>query len=664
MHYFFKSIWSIRLLSLLLFVFCFFGSEFVFKLQSEADQEKIQKEIFYTASEFRVKIETELNSQIHLTSGLISYILASKGVVNKELINEMLEVIYKQGKYVRNIGLAPNNIIRYLYPLRGNEKALGLNYEKQADQWPDIEDMIRLRQARIIGPIHLIQGGRAFIYRIPVFLKDSTYWGILSIVINYDILKFEELKKKVNNKANLGLMVNGKIMYGKHEFFRNESIILPLQLSNIQLLFAFQLKEEWKKPSFFSKILRLVGIIISFALTILFFLLSKENIARKESELKAEKANKAKSEFLANMSHEIRTPINAILGFSQIISKDNFSSEQLEYIHKIQIASSTLLQLVNDILDISKIEEAKMQLNKEKVSIYTIIYEVSVLNETKARNKKLSFSMSFDDEIRLYFFLIDSLRLKQVLLNIVGNAIKFTERGEVRIIVKFQKLDEKSCILNFFVSDSGIGIEQKQQEKLFQAFVQAENSTTKKYGGTGLGLVISKKLVNMMGGDIVVDSIQGIGSTFSFYIPTEFYIQESNSMIVKNEKVKLLENCKEQNILLVEDNEINQLIAKKILLSMGFNVSLASNGEEAIQELNENINLVLMDIQMPVMDGIEATKQIRKLDKYINLPIIALTANVTQDSIQECLLAGMNSHIFKPFTKEELLEVISSYICK
>lgn len=135
-------------------------------------------------------------------------------------------------------------------------------------------------------------------------------------------------------------------------------------------------------------------------------------------------------------------------------------------------------------------------------------------------------------------------------------------------------------------------------------------------------------------------------------------------MIVKNEKVKLLENCKEQNILLVEDNEINQLIAKKILLSMGFNVSLASNGEEAIQELNENINLVLMDIQMPVMDGIEATKQIRKLDKYINLPIIALTANVTQDSIQECLLAGMNSHIFKPFTKEELLEVISSYICK
>lgn len=376
----------------------------------------------------------------------------------------------------------------------------------------------------------------------------------------------------------------------------------------------------------------------------------------------AQAASQAKSEFLANMSHEIRTPMNGIIGLSELALKETQLDQVHSKLHTIYRSARLLLGIINDILDFSKIEAGKMDLDPHPFFLNKLLDDLNSLFAYSAEQKGLVFRMEIDPSLNRAF-IADSTRLRQILNNLMANAIKFTERGKVILKVSQQSQQGTKVWLHFAISDTGIGINPKQREKLFHVFSQGDTSITRKHGGTGLGLVISQKLVEVLEGEgIELKSEIGQGSTFSFSLPLELCSAEQQAQLQHDlSQTSESDTSFGGHVLLVEDNEINQQVAQEQLRLMGVKVTLAENGQQAVERVRErDFDLILMDIQMPVMDGYQATKEIREFNTQV--PIVALTAAAMVEDREKALSVGMNGHLGKPIDSAQLHQLIGQFL--
>ena len=375
----------------------------------------------------------------------------------------------------------------------------------------------------------------------------------------------------------------------------------------------------------------------------------------KDAKIKAEEATRIKSEFLANMSHEIRTPMNGILGMVSLLHGTPLTSEQQDMLRTISSSGDSLMTILNDILDLSKAESGKIQLEQRSFSIADCLNELSFVFSNLANEKGISFSTEIVNDDYPKYIVGDITRLKQILINLLSNAIKFTEHGYVKLILNCKKLETNKFNIQFKISDTGIGISDDAKKVLFQAFSQADTSTTRKFGGTGLGLVISSKLAQLMGADIKINSTLGKGTTFTFDI--DFYEGEEGIPQPVTELIPT--KHKQQSILLVEDNLVNTKIATMMLKKLGYECDHAENGQIAVDCVKDkHYDLIFMDMQMPIMDGIEATKIINTLENGKQSVIIAMTANVMKEDRDRCYAAGMSHFVSKPISMESLKNLL------
>ncbi len=378
------------------------------------------------------------------------------------------------------------------------------------------------------------------------------------------------------------------------------------------------------------------------------------------AKLEADEARKTQEQFLANMSHEIRTPMNGIIGMAQLVAGTQLTEEQKEYIDTIKESAANLLVIINDILDVTKIVAGKLLIEAVDYVFKDVVRNSIKINQLKAEAKGVSLTSEIDKNIHSVLT-GDPVRLNQILINLIGNAIKFTEKGEVKVKVKMLEDDDKKVKLEFKVEDTGIGIPEDKLESIFESFTQASSATTRKYGGTGLGLTITKQLIELQGGKVSVVSTPGVGSTFSFSLVIKKGVLETAAEeVIETNKIAF--PFSDVKILLVEDNLINQKVASYTLTKKGASVEIANHGKEAIVLIEKNrYDIILMDIQMPEMDGFETTQYIRNSVKesISKTPIIAMTASALISEKNKCLASGMNDYISKPFQAKELYEKIT-----
>ncbi|MFY7888902.1 MAG: ATP-binding protein, partial [Spirosomataceae bacterium] len=381
-----------------------------------------------------------------------------------------------------------------------------------------------------------------------------------------------------------------------------------------------------------------------------------------EAQSKAEEAVKSKQQFLSNMSHEIRTPMNAIIGFTKVLLKTELSAKQLEYLNAIKMSGDALIVLINDILDLAKVDAGKMSFEKIPFKLASSIASMLHLFETKIQEKNLRLVKEYDTRIP-EVLLGDPVRLHQIILNLVSNAVKFTSTGTITVSIRQVEEDEEKVTIEFSVKDTGIGIAASKMERIFDNFQQASSETSRIFGGTGLGLSIVKQLVEPQGGTIRVESEPNVGSRFSF---TLSFLKTDGMTEVIDEIMEDDTEIKNVRVLVVEDMALNQLLMRTLLDDFGFYCDIVSNGKLAIEKLAiESYDIILMDLQMPEMNGFEATKYIRN-DLKLTIPIIALTADVTTVDLAKCKEVGMNDYIAKPvddrFLYSKIVGLVKNFV--
>ncbi len=569
-------------------------------------------------------------------------------------------------------------VIRKINPLKGNEKAINLDISKVEYRRHEWIKHSKDSSVNITPWAKLTQGGNAFLIDVPVYFQNK-FQGTITGGMNFKD-NFNKLAKNLNNQLSIQLFdhnntlfyqLNKDLITNNNIVFEDSILVDKLDNQKWKLKVTANDNLYISNGKFITNITLIIGLVLSFLISLLIYFYQK---AREERKLvlksnnkllqtnkklnierkKAEKASLAKTEFLSNMSHEIRTPLHAILGFIELLKDSNLKKSDKEYLNLMSKSSSNLLNIVNDILDIDKIESGKLELTQVRFNPYQKITELIEVNQFLFIQKDLYLKEQYKN-IQNKYVLGDESKFIQVVSNILKNGLKFTNNGGVTLTYSEEVTNDNKLMVNISIADTGIGIPQNRLKTIFERFTQLENSVKKQYEGSGLGLAICKIFIEMMGGKISVKSTPNKGTTFEFYLKYPILKnQEDNNIKFENQKDI---NLNDLNVLIVDDNKLNIIVLKKILEDLGVKADSANNGKAGLRKFKEkNYQLIFMDIHMPEMDGWEATKKIREFNKEVI--IFGLSANVTTEAIDKALESGMNNYLSKPFKKEHLYKLL------
>lgn len=614
-------------------------------------------------SNLRGRMESEINKTMYLTRGLTAYVAVHPNPPG-EIFHALSTEILRDNEHIRNLGLAPDNVVRYIHPLEGNEAAMGLEYRKNQEQWPSVARMMRLKTTIVAGPVNLVQGGRAFVARTPVYTgegENRNYWGLISVVIDTDSLLSasgltEEKKPHIALRGNDGTGERGKIFWGNPEVFENDPVLLQIQLPEGSWQMGGTPSGGWRSQSPQLGIIWTLGSGLSLLLSTLFYLwvFRQRNhyMELRKISTEAEAANRSKGEFLANMSHEIRTPLNATLGFADLLSDQLIDPTHKKYLDAIRRNGHSLLNLLNDILDLSRIEAGKLQISPTSCDWRQLVEEIGDVFSFMMEQKALRWSMDVDPNLPAYI-LIDAHRLRQILLNLVGNAVKFTASGSVIVRVRGERQPDHTWNLKISVLDTGPGISEDLKTHIFEAFVQDQAVRSEVQEGTGLGLTISSRLAHLLGGHIELDSQVGRGSTFSLVLNN---LETGRPELPSIQEERAPVPLKDRRILIVDDNEDNRNLIHLYLRKEHMQVKEATNGKEALSVArNWMPDIMLLDLHMPVMDGFTVLEHLKEMPEMQSMRVVLFTADAMEENMNRMRNYNTAGILTKPLTRQKLL---------
>ena len=653
-------------------------------LVNENQKKREQLKAAYTAESTISRVEVQLNRYM-AESDLVKKSIEDGLMISDAQFAQLSRLMQDEDYIIKAHEIAKDGIVSQIYPIQGNENAMGFNI---------LEDSERKKAARLArdsgeytlaGPFELVQGGTGVLLFDPVYQIDAQgnkkFWGFSVLVMDWE--KFID-KMELNKLEDAGYHYqiwkrddkdNEKVVIAQCVNFEKEDTLeVACEVPNDTWYFEIIPENGW-----ITSIQKLWGLLISFmtALIIMTVYLQfkmrryREQIHETELERavhEAKCANEAKTRFLFNMSHDIRTPMNAIIGFADLLEKHIDEKERvLDYIGKIKSSSEFLLSLINYVLETARIESGKTSLKKEVRCASRLIESLTDVFEPEVCKKGLTYSYTKDIEHE--YVMCDETKVREIFINIIGNSLKYTPAGgKITIDIREIPFDRENYIAyKIVVEDTGIGMSEDYLPHIFEEFSREHTSTESKVVGTGLGLPIVKALIDLMGGTIEIESEVGKGTKTTVMIPFEIAMQEQILEEQQKEKEFVPEDIKGKRILVAEDNELNAEIALTVLKEKGLLVERAANGKECVEMLKEKpadyYDMILMDIQMPEMDGYQATEVIRKLgDSRAAVPIVAMTANAFEEDRQKALDAGMNAHVSKPVDMNVLFRVMAKFI--
>lgn len=650
------------------------------------EQEKEEKlKAVYAAESTVSRVKSQLNRYL-AESELVKNIIESGYDIDGEKFSILSQMMQDKQNVIEAHELAKDGIVSHIYPMKGNEEAMGLNMLEHPDRKKEANLAKTSGQYTIAGPFPLVQGGNGALLFDPVYVKDEagedTFWGFSILVLNWDHFMEEVETYKLEDASyqyliwKNGTELGEKLTIAQSEKFSfKDTLEVACDVPNDTWYFEIEPKAGWVPQSQIAFGI-LIAALVSGVLTVGYWqyemqrykeALYAEKIER--AAKRAEEASEAKTRFLFNMSHDIRTPMNAIIGFSDLLEKHLDDKEKVhDYIKKIQLSGSFLLSLINYVLEMARIESGKATLRTEVGDAQELLGALNAVFEPAVEKKRLKYNCTLDVEHR--FIICDVTKVREIVLNIISNSVKYTpEGGSVTVQIKEIPWEKEGwTAYRILVEDTGISMGAEYLPHIFEEFTRERTSTESKVVGAGLGLPIVKALIDLMGGTIQVESERGKGSKFEVILPFEIASEEEvkDSYVKKEEK--LYNRSKEKRILLAEDNELNAEIAITILEENGFKVERAEDGCKCVELFSEKpagyYSTILMDIQMPNMDGYTASRKIRGMEREDAkaIPIIALTANAFDEDRNKAFAAGMYGHIAKPIDVGRMVRSIGALV--
>ena len=638
----------------------------------------------YTAESTISRVEVQLNRYM-AESDLVKKSIEDGMMISDAQFAQLSRLMQDEDYIIKTHEIAKDGIVSQIYPIQGNENAMGFNVLEDSERKKAALLARDSGEYTIAGPFDLVQGGTGVLLFDPVYQTDAQgnekFWGFSILVMDWEkFIDKMELDKLEEAGYHYQIWKRGNkddeqvVIAQCTNFKKDDTLEVACKVPNDTWYFEIIPGNGW-----ITSMQKLWGLLISlmtaFIIMIVYlqFRMQRYREQIHETELEkavyeAKSANEAKTRFLFNMSHDIRTPMNAIIGFAELLEKHIDERDRaLDYIGKIKSSSEFLLSLINYVLETARIESGKTSLKKEVRCVSGLIESLADIFEPEVRKKGLTYSYTKD--IQHDYVIGDETKVREIFINIIGNSLKYTPAGgKITIDIKELPSDRENYIAyKIVVEDTGIGMSKEYLPHIFEEFSREHTSTESKVIGTGLGLPIVKALIDLMGGTIEIESEVGKGTKTTVMIPFEIATQEQILEEQQKEKEFVPEDIKGKRMLVAEDNELNAEITLTVLKEKGLLVERAANGKECVEMLKEKpadyYDMILMDIQMPEMDGYQATEMIRNLgNSRAAVPIVAMTANAFEEDRQKALDAGMNAHVSKPVDMNVLFRVMAKFI--